>query len=146
MDKNFKPQAYALILLRPDGFPCVFYGDLYPNQECYDHDTAVTLRKLVLARKRFAYGPLVDYFEHKNCIGFIRCGTQQHPGCAVVISNDPSKTSKSSIRMYVGVAAAGATYCSFLDTFKELSIDSKGYGVFPVQPNSVDVWVDVKCV
>lgn len=146
VDKNFKSQAYALILLRPDGFPCIFYGDLYPNQDCYDHDTAVTLRKLVLARKRFAYGRLVDYFEHKNCIGFIRCGTEQHPGCAVVISNDPSETSKSSIRMYVGVAAAGATYCSFLDTSKELNIDNKGYGIFHTQPNSVDVWVDVKCV
>ena len=25
----FKPLAYALILLRKDGFPCVFYGDYY---------------------------------------------------------------------------------------------------------------------
>jgi len=48
--------------------------------------------------------------------------------------------------LWCSQAAAGATYCSFLDTFKELSIDSKGYGVFPVQPNSVDVWVDVRCV
>ena len=25
----FKPLAYALILLRRDGYPCVFYGDYY---------------------------------------------------------------------------------------------------------------------
>ena len=25
----FKPQAYALILLRRDGYPCIFYGDYY---------------------------------------------------------------------------------------------------------------------
>lgn len=25
----FKPLAYALILLRYDGYPCLFYGDLY---------------------------------------------------------------------------------------------------------------------
>ena len=25
----FKPLAYAIILLRRDGLPCVFYGDLY---------------------------------------------------------------------------------------------------------------------
>ena len=25
----FKPLAYALILLRFDGYPCIFYGDLY---------------------------------------------------------------------------------------------------------------------
>lgn len=69
-------------------FRCVFYGDLYPNEECYDRDTAVMLRQLVLARKRFAHGPLVDYFEHKNCIGFVRLGSEQHPGCAVVVSNE----------------------------------------------------------
>lgn len=27
--RQFKPLAYALILLRVDGYPCVFYGDLY---------------------------------------------------------------------------------------------------------------------
>lgn len=25
----FKPLAYALILLRKDGYPCLFYGDYY---------------------------------------------------------------------------------------------------------------------
>jgi len=25
----FKPQAYALILLRKDGYPCLFLGDYY---------------------------------------------------------------------------------------------------------------------
>jgi len=70
------------------GTRCVFYGDLYPNLECYDRDTAAILRQLILARKRFAYGPLVDYFEHKNCIGFVRLGSKQYPGCAVVVSNE----------------------------------------------------------
>ena len=25
----FKPMAYAIILLRKDGFPCIFFGDYY---------------------------------------------------------------------------------------------------------------------
>lgn len=29
VSSGFKPLAYALILLRVDGYPCVFYGDLY---------------------------------------------------------------------------------------------------------------------
>ena len=29
IEKWFKPAAYALILLREDGYPCVFYGDYY---------------------------------------------------------------------------------------------------------------------
>lgn len=28
VNPQFKPLAYALILLRPEGYPCVFYGDL----------------------------------------------------------------------------------------------------------------------
>ncbi|KAL4071996.1 glycoside hydrolase family 13 protein [Scleroderma citrinum] len=144
VDKHFKAQAYALILLRPDGYPCVYYGDLYPILDCSDQDTAVILRQLVLARKQFAYGPVVDYFEHKNCIGFVRCGTKQYPGCAVVISNDASGASPCSIPMYVGMAAVGSTYCSLLDRSKEITIDSNGHGVFYAPHNSVAVWVDIK--
>ncbi|KAG1868035.1 hypothetical protein C8R48DRAFT_671531 [Suillus tomentosus] len=63
---------------------CVFYGDLYPNDECFDEGTSRTLKKLLLARrsarKLFAYGPMVDYFEHRNCIGFVRMGDSDHAG------------------------------------------------------------------
>ena len=35
----FKPIAYALILLRQDGYPCIFYGDYYGRKramrECF---------------------------------------------------------------------------------------------------------------
>ncbi|KAL4074915.1 glycoside hydrolase family 13 protein [Scleroderma yunnanense] len=144
VDKDFKAQAYSLILLRPDGFPCIFYGDLYPNLECYDHDTAVILRQLILARKNFAHGPVVDYFEHKNCIGFVRSGSERNPGCAVVVSNNASGPSNPTIRMHVGKAAAGATYSSILDTSKQLTIDSEGYGDFYSSCNSVGVWVDAR--
>ncbi|KAF8554389.1 glycoside hydrolase family 13 protein [Imleria badia] len=85
---NFKVQAYALILLRCDGFPCVFYGDLYPNQECFDEATSDKIRQLLIARKTFAYGLLKDYFMHRNCVGFVRMGDSEHPGCVVVMSNE----------------------------------------------------------
>ena len=68
-------------------FSCVFYGDLYPNQEGYDENTARHLSLLILARSKFAYGPTVDYPAEKNCIGFVRKGTATHNGCAVVLSN-----------------------------------------------------------
>ena len=102
---NFKIQAYALILLRIQGHPyvaslscllyyltdehssCVFYGDLFPNPECYDENVARNLMLLIEARKKFAYGPTVDYFLYRNCIGFVRLGDDAHPGCAVILSN-----------------------------------------------------------
>jgi hypothetical protein len=70
----------------PSTRSCVFYGDLYPNQQ-YDKGTSDGLRLLIEARRRFAYGHTVDYFEDRNCIGFVRMGDGDHPGCVVVISN-----------------------------------------------------------
>jgi hypothetical protein len=66
---------------------CIFYGDLYPNEECYNPKIAENLTLLIEARKKFAYGPCHDYFEDPNCIGFVRMGDLLHPGCAVLLSN-----------------------------------------------------------
>ncbi|CAA7267009.1 unnamed protein product [Cyclocybe aegerita] len=84
---NFKVQAYAIILLRGYGLPCVFYGDLYPNRECYNENIARNIALLIEARKNFAYGPTEDYNADRNCIGFVRKGDTTHKGCAVVLSN-----------------------------------------------------------
>lgn len=69
-------------------FSCVFYGDLYPNQDCYDEATSEKIRQLLIARKMFAYGSSKDYFLYPNCIGFVRMGDSEHLGCVVVISNE----------------------------------------------------------
>lgn len=63
----------------------MFYGDLYPNDECYDERIAKRLDQLLKARKQFAYGQTTDYFRYHNCIGFVRSGDEHHPGCAVVL-------------------------------------------------------------
>ena len=68
---------------------CVFYGDLYPNEECYDEATAHGVASLLRIRKEYAFGPLKDIFLHQNCIGFSRSGTAEKPGCVVVLSNAP---------------------------------------------------------
>ncbi|KAJ3999441.1 glycoside hydrolase family 13 protein [Lentinula boryana] len=84
---HFKIQAYALILLRGTGYPCVFYGDLYPNSECYNENIAQNLKLLIKARKLYAYGGTEDYPSSKNCVGFVRLGDSTHSGCAVILSN-----------------------------------------------------------
>lgn len=69
----FKEIAYALILLRSQGQPCVFYGDLYgleggPNPlNC--PSCLGKLPILMRARKLYAYGEQRDYFDKRNCIG-----------------------------------------------------------------------------
>ncbi|MBA4167343.1 MAG: alpha-amylase, partial [Chitinophagaceae bacterium] len=91
----FKPLAYAIILLRDQGYPCLFYPDLYgahytdKGRDGNDHeiflDKCDGIEKLLSARKEFAYGPQRDYFDHDNCIGWTREGTDENQGsgCAV---------------------------------------------------------------
>ncbi|KAE9400227.1 glycoside hydrolase family 13 protein [Gymnopus androsaceus JB14] len=128
---DFKIQAYALILLRGTGHPCVFYGDMYPNTECYNEHIARNIRLLIKARKMFAYGATQDYFSAKNCIGFVRMGDSTHSGCAVILSNGESDYAHS-IRMNVGRAFAGTTFQSYLTVDGRVEIDSQGWG---------EVWV-----
>lgn len=66
---------------------CVFYGDLYPNDECFDPRVASGLCVLMEARKKYAYGECTNYFHSWNCIGFVRAGDVSHRGCAVLLSN-----------------------------------------------------------
>ncbi|MEP6712772.1 MAG: alpha-amylase [Ferruginibacter sp.] len=62
----FKPIAYAIILLRKDGYPCIFYPDLfgasYKDKGKDGNEYEIILKKveeleaLIRARKQFAYG------------------------------------------------------------------------------------------
>nr|UIX27107.1 NFAmy13B [uncultured fungus] len=140
----FKPLAYALILLRSEGHPCIFYGDLYGIREGVKKPLTPScggkLPHLALARKLYAYGVQRDYFDKRNCIGFVRYGNKRHPsGLACVLSN----SSASKKRMFVGRKHAGEHWTDILGWSKEtVVIDGRGYGVFPVSARSVSVWVD----
>ncbi|KAJ7126978.1 glycoside hydrolase family 13 protein [Mycena epipterygia] len=141
VDTNFKLQAYSLILLRQDGHPCVFYGDLYPNEECYDENVSQNLTLLIEARKKFAYGACQDYLQDHNCIGFVRMGDSLHPGCAVMLSNAEEKKLTHSIRMFVGQQHASSIFRSFTSQQGRVEIDANGWGTFTCLANHVEVWV-----
>jgi len=88
----FIPLAYAYILLRSEGHPCVFYGDLYGINGGIDGDDnkgrppIPGIPDLCLARKLYAYGEQNDYWDRPNLIGWVRRGTMDRPaGCAVVL-------------------------------------------------------------
>ncbi|KIK63074.1 glycoside hydrolase family 13 protein [Collybiopsis luxurians FD-317 M1] len=139
---HFKIQAYALILLRGAGYPCVFYGDLYPNRECYNEHIARNLKLLIKARQLFAYGATQDYLSTKNCVGFVRTGDSTHSGCAVMLSNREDDY-LHVIRMNVGKAHAGSTFRSFLTTDGRVEIDADGWGEFTCFAGSAQVWVKI---
>ncbi|KAJ5273852.1 hypothetical protein N7478_008977 [Penicillium angulare] len=74
---EFKEIAYALILLRENGFPCLFYGDLYGiRANVPDPMTPACNGRLPIlaqARKLYAHGSQKDYFDQPNCIGSYAC-------------------------------------------------------------------------
>ncbi|KIV92736.1 hypothetical protein PV10_04007 [Exophiala mesophila] len=144
----FKPIAYALILLRSQGYPSIFYGDLYGMRgdtpeppSCGDK-----LPHLVLARKLFAYGDQDDYFDGdddsspQTCLGFVRRGTpDRKDGCAVVLSN----AGPGQKRMFVGEMHAGEIWTDVLGwQGDEVEIGSDGFGTFMCSATSVSVWVN----
>ena len=66
VSSGFKPLAYALILMRVDGYPCVFYGDLYGTKGENPQQPVSQLEDLIRCRKWFAYGEQREYWDHRE--------------------------------------------------------------------------------
>ncbi len=136
----FKPLAYALILLRKDGFPCVFYGDYYGIPEKQINSKQEALDIFLRIRKYFAYGEQIDYFDDYNVIGFTRLGDYEHQnsGLAVVMSNSTGGV----IQMKVGEKFANTTFYDCTGNIVEtVQVDNDGMGEFSCKDGSVSVWI-----
>lgn len=140
---TFKTQAYALILLREAGYPCVFAAD--DDGAAYEDDgQQVTmgryrdvLDRLLQARQRWAWGPQVDRFDHPHLIGWARQGDDDHPGGLVVVL---SRGEGGALRF--GGGQPGQTWVDVLGAWGEhVTFDEQGEADFPCPPDGVCVWV-----
>lgn len=135
----FKPIAYSIILLRNDGYPCVFYGDYYG----ISHDDIKPmndLKTLIQIRKEKSYGMQHDYLDNNNYIGWTQEGDEEHikSGIAVVIST----AGDGYKRMYVGNQNVGEIYIDALGNCQEeITIEEDGCANFNVKEKSVSIWV-----
>ncbi|MEO8962632.1 MAG: alpha-amylase [Ginsengibacter sp.] len=145
----FKPIAYALILLRDQGYPCVFYPDLYgahykdKGKDGNEYEIWLAkvddLENLLHARGNYAFGVQRDYFDHANCIGWTREGDNDHSGCAVVLSNGDSENKN----MEIGRRYAGKKFIDMLGKIPdEVEINNDGWGNFFAPAGSVSVWIE----
>lgn len=145
----FKPIAYALILLRQEGYPCVFYPELYgAHYKGTGHDgkeaeiwlsKVEELEELLKARNNHAYGTQRDYFDHANCIGWTREGDNDHSGCAVLLSNSDS----GNKYMEIGKRYSGKKFIDALGKNQaEVEINDDGWGNFYAPAGSVSVWIE----
>lgn len=145
----FKPIAYALILLRKEGYPCVFYPDLYgahykgSGSDGKEYEIWMAkvdeLENLLHTRNNNAYGMQRDYFDHANCIGWTREGDEEHSGCAVVLSNGDS----GNKIIEIGKRYAGKKFIDILGKNPaEVKINGDGWGEFFAPAGSVSVWIE----
>ena len=138
IEEWFKPAAYALILLREAGLPCVFYGDYYGvNGEFAQDSFQTVLDKLLDIRLNLAYGEQKDYFDDEHCIAWTRSGKDNGQPIAIILTNDQA----NSKRMYVGENWAGKEFRDYLgNNPSTVIIEEDGWANFPVVEKSVSVW------
>lgn len=136
----FKEHAYSIILLRREGYPCVFYGDYYgiPHNS---FPAVKGLKTLMHIRRDKNYGPAHDYFNHPQIVGWTVEGDDEHPGSGYAVILTVQKSGMK--RMYVGRHFAG---CEFVDALGHVNetvvINDAGFGNFLVADGSVSVWVN----
>ena len=81
------------------------------------------------ARKEAAYGEQIDYFDHGNCIGWVRLGDDTHPGSglAVVMSNSED----GNKHMSLGALNAGTTWQDITGRITDtVTLDENGFATF----------------
>ena len=140
----FKPLAYALILLRRDGYPCVFYGDYYDQPMYQDKGREVALYshrflidRFLKARRDYGYGEQHDYLDHPNTIGWFRTGDAAHPGAMAVLLTNGAAGSK-----WMNTFRPGATFIDATGHVPDaVTADANGWANFRCNGGSVSVWV-----
>jgi alpha-amylase len=146
----FKPLAYALILLRRGGYPCVFAADYDGagyrgiGRDGQEYDVSMPSHKWLIdrflkARRRYAFGEQRDYFNDPNCIGWTRTGDASHPGgMAVLLSNAADGAALMN---------TGSPETSYSDLTEHVAgtvlTNGEGWGQFRCRARSVSVWVPV---
>jgi alpha-amylase len=144
----FKPHAYALILMREQGTPCLFHPDLYGARysdtggdgEVHEIEIAPVdcLPRLVDARQHFAHGAQTDMFDDPHCLMVVRHGTDELPGAVLILTNRDGMEKMVEL----GSDHAEATFVDYLGHCgEERSADGAGRLTLRVEPGSISLWV-----
>lgn len=144
----FKPLAYAIILLRDAGYPCIFYPDYYGasyddvGRDGQRHHIEMAshrwlIDKFLYARQHFGFGPQIDYLDHWNRVGWTRLGDEQHPRAMAVLLSDGPGGSK-----WMNVGKPNTTFVDSTEHIREHVLTNEhGWGEFRCNSGSVSVWL-----
>ena len=135
----FKPLAYGLILLMKDGYPCLFYADYYgTGGKASPHRRIIDI--LLHARRHYAYGEQINWFDHPSTIAFARTGDDAHPGSGLVFVMSNDKAGSKAVQL--GEDHAGQTWHEITGSIPdEVTLDKAGNGEFRVESRNISVWI-----
>ena len=141
----FKPHANALILLRQEGIPCVFYPSYYgASYTAGDHTIELApvphLYKMLMIRKNLFEGEQHDYFDHPNVISWFVSGTEQNQnaGFVVVLSNSEDGFKE----MNLGGINANRKFVDVTESFADPVVtNAEGVAIFPVKSRNISIWI-----
>ncbi|MDU0369000.1 alpha-amylase [Hymenobacter endophyticus] len=130
---NLKLLAYAYILTRANGYPCVFYKDYY------NYGLGNQIKTLNSIRQANAYGAAAEYtsVNDADVYAYSRAGDSSHPGLLMLLNDGGSARSKTITTPFKSATLTDKTG----NTSGTVTTDANGTGVFPVNSRSYAVWV-----
>ena len=142
----FKPHAYAIMLLRQQGFPCIFYADYYGAEyDANGNKVLLPSHKFLIdrfleARRVAGWGDQHDYFDHPRTVGWVRTGDAKHPRAMAVVMTNGTDGFKN-MRVY----KPKATFADITEHIKTtVETDDNGCADFACLAGKVSVWVEVE--
>lgn len=163
----FKPLAYAFILLRKDGYPCVFFPDYYGS---VDHDVhkgyqigKAYLQLLLKLRKQFALGEEQSFVQH-TVAGWMRLGFVPGAKGAMAVVINTAYNRVQAIRMHTarpftqfyhlatirhtpgGYLVVRGAYEVYGNKEQGLWTDHNGWADFVADGGAVSIWLEAGTV
>jgi alpha-amylase len=136
-----KPIAYAYILLRAQGYPMVFFPDLYGSAARDTHQGQPAgrgyLQLLLKLRKQFALGAERYYEASPQAVGWVRMGGVPGARGAMAVVINTGSAGVRAVRMDTGRANRRFYH---LATIKPTGVRGEGGAV--VVPNRYDLYGD----
>jgi alpha-amylase len=155
--------AYAFILLRAGGYPCVFFPDYYGSVSVNEHKGYFSgqyyIDLLLKLRKQFALGAELSYAKG-SIAGWTRLGFVPGAKGAMAVVMNTAYNRVQAIRMNTGrsyksfyhVATIKLTTSGYLvvqgsysmygDKHVQLWTDAEGWGDFVADGGAVSIWIE----
>ncbi|MGM0368944.1 MAG: alpha-amylase family glycosyl hydrolase [Bacillota bacterium] len=128
-------QAYTYMLTREQGYPMVFWKDLYNS------DAQEDLKRLLKVRKNYAYGPGREVDNNGDGVySYVREGLEEHPNTGLVAMISVGTSGEVATRK-IKTNHPDTTFYDYSRNIKEpITTDEDGYAEFKVHQSEDNGW------